>query len=695
MTHRYIRREHRSRSGLLHLTGWRLHHKLALALAIPMLLAALLGGTTVASDMTQANGAATSGNQVSVLRPAIDQLTAAHTAMVAQTSSSTTTNGSPEALRDALAGIESAAEDLEQARDHADLSSAQHEPLDTILDLGLAIRENATTGTATQTKAQLRQLQSGTLQLIEAISVELPTPETGLTLLSRALHGRFSLALQQTLTTPGTFDPSESFELFSELGAEAATIDRIAATPDTTVNDLRTDNHARTRDAITDITDLDYTPSFEVYDDLITSTLDDIETRLADTAADTRTHAIVNAVVTLGALLASLALALYLFRVLLAPIHRVREEALKITQTGLPDAVARIRAGSPPGPVTPIAVHTHDEVGQLARAVDDLHQQSVTLAIGGATLRKSVDQTLLTMSRRSTRLVNQQLTLLETLEDVEEDPVRLEHLFTIDHLAARLRRNANSLLVLVDAPNPATGWETLSIGNCLMASTVGVQDYRRVLIESSPSTRVTQATAPDLVAVLTELVDNALSNSSVATTVRLSADRTPDGVRIAVIDTGHGLGEQTLEQINAHLTGDAHFTPDTTHRMGLFVVNRLAKRHGIVVNLEHNQGQGITARVLVPDSCLQDPPDPASVDAIIGNQHPSSAPEAPVHALAAARRTIPTYTNTPRDLGALVDRLLARHQAQPPQDAQPHPAATGSPGYAAVIDQLMTELDGQ
>ena len=172
-----------------------------------------------------------------------------------------------------------------------------------------------------------------------------------------------------------------------------------------------------------------------------------------------------NAIVTVGAVVAAVLIALLVSILLLTPIRRVREGASAVARQQLPDAVARIRAGQEPGEVRPIDVTTTEEIGQLARAVDDLHRQAVVLASGEAEVRSQVSQMFVTLSRRNTSLINQQLSQIEHLERDEEDPKRLDSLFQLDHLAARMRRTADSLLILADAPTASAVVEGLTVGD--------------------------------------------------------------------------------------------------------------------------------------------------------------------------------------------------------------------------------------
>jgi anti-sigma regulatory factor (Ser/Thr protein kinase) len=217
-----------------------------------------------------------------------------------------------------------------------------------------------------------------------------------------------------------------------------------------------------------------------------------------------------------------------------------------------------------------------------------------------------------TLSRRSNSLVNQQLAQIERLEHDEEDPKRLESLFRLDHLASRMRRTADSLLILADAPNRAAGTFSLTVGEALQAATSGVQDYQRVQILSHLGTRVGDEAAADVVHLLTELVDNALTYSPPAEPVRLAAKLGADGVTITITDSGLGVPPAELEQLNRDLAHGAEATPDTARRMGLFVVSRLAERHGITASLARNPGGGMTATVLLPPSVLPELPQTAA-----------------------------------------------------------------------------------
>ncbi|HYJ67620.1 MAG TPA: ATP-binding protein [Nocardioidaceae bacterium] len=574
---------------------------------IPLLLAATFGALRVRNDLIESADASSSAKQVTVLRPAVDYLTAAERALVAV--SGATANGRAD-LESAVQDLRAAADDLENTRDSADLTAEQRYQVDVVLDLSRVLREGdidqLTLGTW---QAQLRQLQSGVTQLITTIVNAQLDPEPRLEQLAQALSGRFSLAMQQSVFAAVQSGATGPLVLYSELGAESTAIDRLASAvgdSEPSIAALRTANSLRTSDVATNQEVLGNLGAYAEYDDLTTKFLDDIDQQLDTNASDARQRALVNGGITLAALLAAILLALVVSRLLLNPIRKVREGTLAVANEQLPEAVAKIRAGGDPGPIEPIDVTTHEEIGTMARAVDDLHRQAVLLASREAGLRAQVSDMFVTLSRRHNSLINQQLDLIETLEKDEEDSRRLESLFLLDHLAARMRRTSESLLVLAEAPaTRAAANEELTVSAALQAATAAVQHYQRVRIGRADNSRISDAAAADVVHLLTELVDNALAYSSPASSVSLESVATGEGVVIEIADAGLGISSGSLAELNEILHSGGEVTPDTARRMGILVVSRLAQRHGIRASLQANQQGGITARVVLPTSVIE------------------------------------------------------------------------------------------
>ncbi|MCD6640970.1 MAG: ATP-binding protein [Nocardioides sp.] len=666
--------------------GWPLRRKMALALAVPLLLATIFGGLRVLGDWSDSTSAATSAKQITVLDPAVRYLTAAETAMVAAQSKGGTSQGD---LSDAVDDLEAAAADLESAADSAELNGLQAAHVASLLDLSQSTRgEGAMSLGAATWIAQARQLESGVTQLISSLNAALDPPEPRLEQLSQALSGRLSLAMQQALVANADRGASASQELYSELGVEAAAIDRLAGSiegAEAETAALRTANvrHAgQVRDG--SATNLDGRDAYLPYDAITDTLLTGVDKSLNDAASSARNSALLNALITALALVGTIVLALFITKLLLDPIGRVREGALAVARQKLPDAVARIRAGEEPEEIRPIDVHTNEEIGQVARAVDDLHRQAIHLASGEAQLRQTVNAMFVTLSRRSNSLVNQQLAQIERLEQDEEDPKRLESLFRLDHLASRMRRTADSLLILADAPSRAAGSFSLTVGEALQAATSGVQDYQRVQILTHMGTRINEDAAADVVHLLTELVDNALTFSPPSEAVRLNATLSADGATITVVDSGLGVPDAELQQLNADLAHGAEASPETARRMGLFVVSRLSERHGIQARLSKNPEGGMTATVVLPPAILPElpqsgrdtkPAEPAAAPAQV-----VEAPEAP-----AAEAEQPTRRLNRAERAA----VKAAEKEAAEKEAAARAETTAAPASAPRADDLL------
>ena len=296
-------------------------------------------------------------------------------------------------------------------------------------------------------------------------------------------------------------------------------------------------------------------------------------------------------------------------RSLVRPLRRLRDSALKVAHDDLAREIERVRSGAEPDPVQPIPVHTSEEVGQVAHAVDELHEQAVLLAGEQSRLQLQVSDMFETLSRRSRSLVDQQLSLIDRLERNEEDPERLESLFRLDHLAARMRRNGANLLVLAGAKVPRDQVEPVPVSAIINAAASEVEDYTRVVTATVPDSEVHGAVAGDVVHLLAELLDNALRYSPPISQVRVSAVHTGNGgLVIEVSDIGIGMTEPDLRVANTRLQSGGEVNPYTARHMGLFVVGRLAAQHGLVVRLRSTiagePNSGTTAGVFVPSELL-------------------------------------------------------------------------------------------
>ncbi|RZL81416.1 MAG: HAMP domain-containing protein [Rhodococcus sp. (in: high G+C Gram-positive bacteria)] len=315
--------------------------------------------------------------------------------------------------------------------------------------------------------------------------------------------------------------------------------------------------------------------------------------------------------VVMGLLLTAVVLAVLVARSLLAPLRRLRRGAIEVAHTRLPDAVARLKTESNVGApdIEPIDVHTTEEIGQVARAIDGIHSQALRLAGEQAHLRLQMTRVFETLARRSRSLIDSQLELIEQLEFEERDAARLDNLFRLDHLATRMRRHGENLLILAGNRDRRTRQPLLQVTDAVRAAVSEVEDYRRVQVRTIPDVALNGAAGADLVRILAELVDNALQFSSPDTAVTIQCIRTTEGgLLIEVADHGIGMSPADLGAVNDRLADTFAVSADTARRMGLFVVGTLAARHAMTValrsTLEMSRNAGITAAVTIPRALL-------------------------------------------------------------------------------------------
>jgi signal transduction histidine kinase len=321
-----------------------------------------------------------------------------------------------------------------------------------------------------------------------------------------------------------------------------------------------------------------------------------------------RTEAGLNSVILFFALGLGVLVGILVTRALLRPLGVLKRTALDIADRRLPEAMARIREGeSPETAIEPVPVGTREEIGQVARAFDEVHSQAVRLASEQAQLRANVNDIFVNLSRRTQGLVERQLKLIDRLESGEQDPQQLDNLFQLDHLATRMRRNSENLLVLAGTDATNRSGRPVRLIDVLRAAVSEVEQYQRLVLQQPPAVLVLGRTAGDLVHLLAELLDNATQFSPPDSHVMISSElASHGGVVIEVVDRGVGMTEEELAEANQRLASPAAVDASVSRRMGLFVVGRLASRHGIEVQLRRGDaGVGIWASVVMPSRLVR------------------------------------------------------------------------------------------
>ncbi|NLE78619.1 MAG: sensor histidine kinase [Rhodococcus sp.] len=618
-----------SRTKLWDIEGWGLRWKVTAVLAVPVTVAMVLGGLRVENELTDAAHFTTAAEQVTSL-PDMVNLEAALGTVVSSYATGTMTKGDGEELATQF-------ERVSEAAANPELPSHISSALDAALADGHALA-GMTTGTPGATPMDVlaerqrdfsNQLSSIMDDIVEPIdNREVLTKYTQLvdTLQAqRAIFDQTALMIEilNDRSTPMT-------EVTAANGAELALIDVMAKSlpeDDPQIQQLR-DGVARRIELLPSGIDaleamqagaplpvLPLRSSLLESLDIYTSMIDEASTDIAETvtlrAEETRTAALRDTAIVLGTLLAALILALLVARSLIGPVRRLRFSALQVARRDLPEAIAKIKSTDDVTDVRfdPVEVHTREEIGQLARAVDDIHGQALKLAGEQAHLRLQINDMFETLARRSKSLIDQQLGLIETLEFEEKDPRRLESLFRLDHLAARMRRNGENLLILAGTRVRRGSGAPVALGDVLRAAMSEVEDYQRVQMGATPDGSLSGAIVTDVVHLLAELVDNALRASPPDSNVNFSFARAVDGgVLLEISDRGIGIPQDEMRAINERLSTGGEVGPDTARHMGLFVVSRLADRHGLTVRMRSTfdtaRNPGVTVSIHVPSSLI-------------------------------------------------------------------------------------------
>ncbi|BFO15617.1 hypothetical protein SHKM778_20050 [Streptomyces sp. KM77-8] len=383
--------------------------------------------------------------------------------------------------------------------------------------------------------------------------------------------------------------------------------------------------------------------------------LEDMEQKARELRSATERDAIIAGVLILLVLGVSLVGAFVVARSMIRSLRRLEDTATKVAQERLPELVKQLSESDPQDvdtSVESVGVHSRDEIGKVAAAFDDVHREAVRLAAEQALLRGNVNAMFTNLSRRSQGLIQRQLSLISELESREADPDQLSSLFKLDHLATRMRRNGENLLVLA-GEEPGRRWtRPVPLVDVLRAAASEVEQYERIELSSVPGTEVAGRVVNDLVHLLAELLENATSFSSPQTKVKVTGHALPDGrVLIEIHDTGIGLSPEDLAAINERLASPPTVDVSVSRRMGLFVVGRLSQRHGIRIQLRPSDSGGTTALVMLPVDVAQGkkpPAKPGQPGAVGGGPPPRRPPRVPrQHGVAGVPASPPVVLSVP------------------------------------------------
>jgi signal transduction histidine kinase len=419
----------------------------------------------------------------------------------------------------------------------------------------------------------------------------------------------------------------------------------------------------------------------KVVDDLTAS----ITNRAGSLSSQATRGLVGTSVVTVLLFLLVLLVSAMVARSLIRPLRKLRSDALDVAGNRLPEMVRRLSQseGADEGvEIEPIGVNSTDEIGEVARAFDQVHREAVRLAADEAMLRGNLNAMFINLSRRSQSLIERQLSLIDSLEQSEQDSGRLSSLFRLDHLATRMRRNSENLLVLAGHEVTRRWSQPVPLVDVLRAAISEIEQYERVVLNVQPGIVVVGQAVNDVVHLVAEIVENATTFSPEDTQVYVSGQPlSSGGVLLDITDNGVGISDQEMSHANWRLDNPPVVDVAVSRRMGLFVVGRLAARHGVRVRLRHAQVGGLTALIWLPDTVAAPEVAPP-----LGRLRRFEADDfGPAPSLSAPTGTLAPGAASQAAAAARIPRFSPVSPATPPTftpppAAPPAPAAPATPG---------------
>jgi hypothetical protein len=375
-----------------------------------------------------------------------------------------------------------------------------------------------------------------------------------------------------------------------------------------------------------------------VADDLLSSA----SSQASSLSSSAQREAVITISATALATALSIVIAFLVSRGIVVPLRRLTSAAGDVREE-LPRLVEQVAVPgeTPDLTLAEIPVESSDEVGKLAAAFNSVNATTIQVAREQAALRGSIAEMFVNVARRDQVLLGRQLSFIDQLERTEEDPAALANLFRLDHLATRMRRNAESLLVLAGIDSGRRLREAMPLSDVIRTASSEIEQYDRVQLELRADPLMHGFNALAAAHLLAELLENATLFSEPGTPVIVSTGVSGDLVTVQVIDQGLGMTAEELAEANATIGATAATDAIGAQRLGLFVVARLARRLGAHVRLErasgHHSTSGTVAAVSFPaalftshDPALGGQGAPAPEQRQVSGPATGAIPEAPV-----------------------------------------------------------------
>jgi signal transduction histidine kinase len=642
-----VRRPAQARSRFA-LANWRVRWRLAAIIAVPTAIAAILGGLTIYSDV---QSAAASGRvqHLAQLNAAVVQLTQALESE-RDLSAGYAANRGPagadilarlrtaqDATNSALVPVESDANGVTVGAGYLASTVANLNTLiNSLRDLP-AVRQDVTS-TSFPSVSVIREYTINIIATANAFSAGVGAGandaelQGDVTTLGALLRVENDKSVQQAILYAALSSPARSLQAGDLLSLNQAHEQEIADTADFTASTSTAEQEyftntvsgqpvdvAASEETLAESTPLSphngltapawngnmgqaITDTRTVANGLVGS----ISSRANTLSSQATRNLWIISLVTLVLLLLILLVSTVVARSLIRPLRKLRSDALDVAGHRLPEMVRRLSHsdGADEGvDIEPIGVTSTDEIGEVARAFDQVHREAVRLAADEAMLRGNLNAMFINLSRRSQSLIERQLSLIDSLEQSEQDPGRLSSLFRLDHLATRMRRNSENLLVLAGHEVTRRWSQPVPLVDVLRAAISEIEQYERVVLNVQPGIVVVGQAVNDVVHLVAEIVENATTFSPEDTQVYVSGQPlSSGGVLLDITDNGVGISDQEMSHANWRLDNPPVVDVAVSRRMGLFVVGRLAARHGVRVRLRHAQAGGLTALIWLPET---------------------------------------------------------------------------------------------
>jgi len=354
----------------------------------------------------------------------------------------------------------------------------------------------------------------------------------------------------------------------------------------------------------------------------------DVDAAAAAVQAGGSRRALLYTVILTALLWLTVGLVLLMARSMVQPLRTLTDTANEVADERLPGVVDQLQHAKDPRDLDvvpePVPVTSTDEIGQVSAAFNSVHRTAIQVATEQAALRRSVGDMFLNLARRSQSLIDRQLELMDDLERNETDPETLENLFRLDHLATRMRRNSEDLIVLSGEAPPRRWSQPMPLVEVVRAAVAEVEDYNRVeLLPIDETMGLAGQAVSDVVHLLAELIENATSFSPPGTKVQIAGQAISSGYVLEIEDRGLGMSDEELVEANERLANPPIVDFALSRMLGLYVVARLAQRYNVKVQLRHSWYGGITALVLLPPNLTVQAPVPESLEAAQnGHQRP-------------------------------------------------------------------------